>query len=244
MTNIIIIKLFNNSFNNLYKKKIIIYMSNYWNNNFLKHLQIDNVKIIFEVGARYGNESIKLKKIFKNSIVHSFECNPNTIDKCKKNLDNINNIFFNNFGLGEKEDNLPFYSYIKNNDGASSLLKRIDFDKTQVQTGIIKIKTLENYTNDNKIQNIDLLCMDVQGYELNVLKGAGDFIKNINFIIMEEPKPVINTSYLPNGVHSKYINSPTPQEIKEFMKEKGFIEIERIPENKIEDNVMYKNIKI
>jgi FkbM family methyltransferase len=219
-------------------------MSNYWDNIFLKHLQIDNIKTIFEVGARYGDESIKLKKTFNNSVVHSFECNPKTIDICKMNLDNINNIFFNNFGLGEKEDNLPFYSYIRNNDGASSLLKRIDFDNTQIQTGFIKIKTLENYTKNNKIQNIDLLCMDVQGYELNVLKGAGNFIKNINFIIMEEPKPIINTLYLPNGIHSKYINSPTSQEIKIFMKEQGFVEIERIEENKIEDNVMYKNIRI
>ena len=83
--------------------------------------------------------------------------------------------------------------------------------------------------------------MDVQGYEMNVLKGTGNFIKNINYIIMEEPKPIINTEYLPKNTHSKYINCPTSQEIKEFMLKNNFIEIERIAENKIEDNVMYKN---
>ena len=86
--------------------------------------------------------------------------------------------------------------------------------------------------------------MDVQGYELNVLKGAGNFIKNISYVIMEEPKLIINTHYLPSGIHSKYINAPTSQEIKAFMTEHGFVEIERIEENKIEDNVMYKNTKI
>ena len=60
---------------------------------------------------------------------------------------------------------------------------------------------------------------------------------------MEEPKQIINTQYLPSGVHSKYINAPSSQEIKAFMTEKGFLEIERIEENKIEDNVMYKNLK-
>lgn len=117
---------------------------------------------------------------------------------------------------------MPFYSYIKNNDGASSLLKRIDFNETQVQTGIIQIKTLENYVKTNNIEKIDILCMDVQGYELNVLKGAGDFINNINYIIMEEPKQIINSSYLPNGIYSKYINAPSSQEIKAFMTEKNF----------------------
>jgi FkbM family methyltransferase len=216
-------------------------MSNYWNSNFLKYLDINNVKTVFEVGARYGDESKKLMEIFPNSKIYSFECNPITIDKCKMNLYNINNIHFYDFGLGEKEEKLPFYSYIKNNDGASSLLKRIDFNTTQKQTGIVKIKRLQDFVYNKEIQNIDLLCMDIQGYELNVLKGAGDFIKKINYIIMEEPKPIPNTKYLPCGVYSQYINSPSSQEIKEFMVKHNFVEIERIKENEIEDNVMYKN---
>lgn len=220
-------------------------MSRYWDKSFLQHIEINDVKIVFEVGARYGLETIQLKNTFPNSIVHSFECNPNTINKCKTNLCGKDNIFFNDFGLGNKNENLPFYSYIaNNNDGPSSFLKRIDFNTTQKQTGIIEIKTLKNYVSHNKIENIDILCMDVQGYELNVLKGAEDFIKNINYIIMEEPKPIINLKYLPLGIHSKYINAPSSQEIKLFMKEHNFVEIERIEENKIEDNVMYKNIRI
>lgn len=216
-------------------------MSNYWENRFLKHLLISDIKTVFEVGARYGNETLKLSETFTNSLIYSFECNPNTIDKCKTNLSKNKHICFSDFGLGEKEENLPFYSYTKGNDGASSFLKRIDFDNTQEQTGIIKIKRLDDYVRNNNIQQIDLLCMDVQGYELNVLKGAGDFIRNIKYVIMEEPKPIINTNYLPDGIHSKYINAPSSQEIKEFMTSINFVEIERVEENKIEDNVMYKN---
>lgn len=215
-------------------------MTNYWDKSFLKHLNIDKVKVVFEVGARYGCETIELKKTFRNSIIHSFECNPKTIDICRKKLSNRKDIIFNDFGLGKINELRPFYSYIRDNDGASSLLKRIDFNATQINTGTITIKTLHDYVNNNNIKNIDILCMDVQGYELNILKGCRDFIKNINCIIMEEPKPIINTYYLPNGIHSKYINAPTSQQIKLFMKQNGFVEIERIEENKIEDNVMYR----
>jgi len=83
-----------------------------------------------------------------------------------------------------------------------------------------------------------------KGYELNILKGSDSFIKNIKFIIMEEPKSIINTSFLPQGIYLKYIHAPSAQEIKDFMITNNFIEIERIEENKIEDNVMYKNILI
>jgi hypothetical protein len=32
-------------------------MSNYWDSKFLKHIDVSNVKIVFEVGARYGSEN-------------------------------------------------------------------------------------------------------------------------------------------------------------------------------------------
>lgn len=83
--------------------------------------------------------------------------------------------------------------------------------------------------------------MDVQGFELNILKGANDLIHKIKYIIMEEPKAIVNPLYLPNNIYSKYINAPSSQEIRNYMTSKGFYEIQRIEENGIEDNVMYKN---
>lgn len=218
-------------------------MTNYWDKHFIEKIDC-SVKNIFEVGARYGNETLNLHKIFPFANIYSFECNPNTIDICKKNLENITNIYFEGYGLGDKVCKMPFYSYVKNNDGASSFLKRIDYEETQVETGIIEINTIEEVMNKYKINYIDLLCMDVQGYEINVLKGANKRINNIKYIIMEEPKPIINETYLPKNVYSKYINAPSSIEIKKFMKDNNFREIVRLSENNIEDNVMYRNNNI
>lgn len=216
-------------------------MTYYWDKNFIKYLDIDNIQFIVEVGARYGNESINLSKTFKNAIVYSFECNPKTVEICRKNLKPYKNIKFFDFGLGANECDLPFYSFLNNNDGASSLFKRIDFDKIQKMTGVVKIKTLKNILINDNIHSIDLLCMDVQGYELNVLKGCEDYLSKIKYIILEEPKKVINTKFLPENVYSKYHGAPSSDEIKQFMIKNNFIEIERLKENEIEDNVMYKN---
>jgi len=218
-------------------------MSSYYDNRFLQHLD-DNITTIFEVGARYGDESLQLSKIFNNARIYSFECNPRTVNLCKQNLENKKNIAFIPYGLGVKNENLPFYSYMLDNDGASSLFKRIDFTETQKETGIVEIKRLSDFVSENEIKNIDLLCMDVQGYELNILKGAGDFINKIRFVIMEEPKHIINETYLPKNVYSKYINAPSAKEISDFMIQHNFIEVARIEENYIEDNVMYKNMSL
>lgn len=217
--------------------------SNYWDENFLRHLDSD-LEIVFEVGARYGDESIILSEIFSNSQIYSFECNPLTLNLCREKLKEYSNINFFDHALGEENTILPFYSYIDNNDGASSLLKRIDCEKTQKKTGDILVKKLSDFVKENKIQKIDLLCMDVQGYELNVLKGAEKFLTNIKYVIMEEPNPIINKQHLPEDMHSKYIGSPTPNQIKDFMNNNGFFEIDRGIENLIEHNVMYKNILV
>jgi FkbM family methyltransferase len=216
-------------------------MTNYWDNQFLCHLETDKIKCIVEVGARYGDESIMMSSIFKESIVYAFECNPNTIDICKKNLVEHDRIKLFDVGLGEVETTLPFYSFTRDNDGASSLFKRIDFNETQQLSGYIKIQKLCDVMKNENVTHIDLLCMDVQGYELNVLKGCDTFLQNVKFIIMEEPKKVINTQFLPENCHSKYIGSPTPDDISTFMKKHNFVEIARIDENAIEDNVMYRN---
>ena len=218
-------------------------MTHYWDKKFLQHIKtIETINYVCEVGARYGDESIMLSTTFKNAKILAFECNPNTIAICKSKLMNYKNITFFDNGLGCIETEEPFFSYNNNNDGASSFLKRIDFNTTQKENGYIKIKTLSSILENENIPYIDILCMDVQGYELNVLQGCGDYLSKIEYIIMEEPKQIINTKYLPPDIYSKYINAPSSNEIKNFMNKHNFIEIERIEENKIEDNVMYKNI--
>ena len=217
-------------------------MTTYWDERFLRHLEGIDLKYIFEVGARYGDESIMLAKVFNTSQIYSFECNPNTLMTCVSKLKDYENITLFCHGLGEKEEVLPFYSYTRDNDGASSLHKRIDFEDTQELTGHVLIRTLQSVVSEHHIPHIDLLCMDIQGHELSVLKGSAEYLKNVNYIIMEEPKPVINTQFLPEGVHSKYLDTPTSSEIKKFMLKNNFVEIERIDENMIEDNVMYKRI--
>lgn len=218
--------------------------SKYWDTNFLRHLDVFSVKTVMEVGARYGDETLILKNKFPNADIFSFEPNPLTIEKCFSNLKNQDRINFFPFALGREKSKLPFYSYIKDNDGASSLFKRIDFEQCQKETGLVDVITIEDFVSTRDISHIDYLCMDVQGSELNVLRGAGNFLSKIKYIVMEEPNPIINTNYLPKGMHSVNIGSPSSQEIKSFMSSAGFIEIERNVENAIEDNVMYRNTKL
>lgn len=209
-------------------------MTTYWEPEFLKELKDVKVNVVFEAGARTGEETITLSNIFPHANVYSFECNPMVLQTTHEALSGRPNIHFFPHGLGDKNESLPFYSFVDGNVGASSLFKRTDFNRTQKETGYVDIVKLSDFVKKHDIHEIDLLCMDVQGYELNILKGAEDFIKKIKYMIIEEPKK--------NRLHKHYIGAPDAEEIQDFLKKHNFVEIARLQENLHEDNVMYKNI--
>lgn len=209
--------------------------------HFLRFMK-GSFDIIVEVGARYGDESILLSRQWPKARVYSFECNPKTVDVCRRAFTGQPNIKFFDNALGAEESSMPFYSYTEGNDGASSLLKRTDFYQTQRETGIIKIRRLENIMKEESIKFIDYLCMDVQGYELEVLKGLGSDIKNkVRYIMLECPALDPPKGFLPEGRHSKYDGAPSYLQIADFMQKAGFIKIHEQPENYIEVNQLWCN---
>ena len=133
-----------------------------------------------------------------------------------------------------------FYPYTQNNCGASSFFKRIDFDHTQITVENIRISTIKNEITKFKLKKIDLLFMDVQGFELKILKGCEDFIYNIKYILLEIPNKEINKNFLKEG-HSKYIGAPSRQEILIFLNDHNFKLEHSFYENELEENVLFKN---
>jgi len=92
-----------------------------------------------------------------------------------------------NLGLGESRGEAEFHlphgrknslRTKRGNRGRASRLGSIarkDFPgSVQVETVPVNVDTYENIVRDNHIEKVDLFVLDVEGYELEVLKGIGD----------------------------------------------------------------------
>ncbi len=192
----------------------------YLNTNFINNIDKNSVKLIFELGSRDLTDSIRLLNYYHNSKIYAFECNPDCLEECQKNYSKLENDLKKRLTLIENaiciEDGLtsfyPFDLTKYNNKGASSMLK-IDFSRRSADDPDynrenpqkeIKVNgtRLDTFIEKNNLKNIDMLCIDLQGYELKALKSMGEYLKNVKYIITECS---ITNTYV-GGAHFKDLN--------------------------------------
>jgi FkbM family methyltransferase len=136
----------------------------------------DKINVIFDVGCREDSEFINF-----NGEVHYFD----PINKFIENLKNQKNInkksYFNNFGLGNENNEIYYYPKF---ESFYDRTKSCGFSDNSNKI-LLSIKKGKDYVINNNINSIDFLKIDTEGFELNVLKGFGDFLKNIKIIQFE-----------------------------------------------------------
>ena len=164
--------------------------------NLLKNIEIRNV---FDVGAHKG-EFIKTVKKLKNiEKIYSFE--PQKKIYQKLNIFSIENkIFCFNFALGNnneirnlkinKKTSTSTFSDINNLSlwyKIKSFILRGSPKSSFIDEEKVNVMKLDDFCDDYKISNIDLLKIDTEGHEKQVLEGALNLIKEkkIKYILLE-----------------------------------------------------------
>lgn len=167
--------------------------------NFLKHIENKNEKfIIFDIGSRDCAQSIEFYNAFPNSKIYAFECNPNTLDICKKNIETYSDrITLIEGAVCDYDGNITFYpinqektitTWKDGNPGASSIFKSNgEYPiETYIQDKIItKCHRLDTVIDKYCISRVDIIWMDLQGAELLALKGLGNHLQNVKYIHTE-----------------------------------------------------------
>lgn len=191
----------------------------------------DDELIIFDVGACEGEDSVKFSRRFPNSKVYAFEPLPKNFEKIKNNLDKYvaTNINVSQVALSNKKGKSIFFVSSGRPQGtsendwdygnkSSSLLRPAKVKKVHEWLSFdeevsVKTSRLDQFMKDNKLTKIDFLYMDVQGAELMVLEGAGEFLKDIRAVWMEVESVEL------------YKNQPLKEDVEIFMQKNGFYKL-------------------
>ena len=136
---------------------------------------------VFDIGANLGWYSIFLAIIDNQKQIYSFEPIPETFSAFKRNIEinKVENITTINLALSNEEKEIEMF-YTPSLTGASSF-KNLQENATHTRS--IKTRTLDDFTQDSKIESIDFVKCDVEGAELLVIEGG---MKSI-----EKHKPIL-----------------------------------------------------
>jgi FkbM family methyltransferase len=189
----------------------------------------DESLIIFDIGACEGESSIQYSRLFPKAKIYAFEPLPANIQLIRDNFKkyNIENATYLNKALSSQNGHAEFYvssgqpenvletDWDFGNKSSSLLAPEKDLEKFGFLHFDKKIQvetlTLKTFCNSNNIKSIDFIHMDVQGAELMVLEGAGDFIASVKAIWLEVSK-----------LHF-YKDQPLENDIRDFMASNNFI---------------------
>jgi len=161
-------------------------------------------KIFIDAGANFGwYTTLFAKHAGDEGFVHAFEPVPTTFDNLQRNLDLMDhptNVKLNNLALGEAKSQAVINVFPGEPVGHASLSNH---DRTETIQFACEIIPLDDYLVANSVGNVDFVKVDIEGAELNFLKGAE--------LLLQQQKPPIflmemalnqtrNFGYLPNDL--------------------------------------------
>lgn len=184
-----------------------------WRNEFIKQnfysrcIEIAKqsglgIHCIYDIGANKGNWAREAKHYFPDAQFILFEANPIHYS----DLEKTGYKYFIQ-ALSDGDGVREFYSIGGTGD---SFYKEATVHYTNNTPLKINVKSLDSLCVSEKLQSPDFIKIDVQGSELDILKGGSLVCKGANFIFMECPIIEYN------------IGAPTLTDYVKFMADIGF----------------------
>jgi len=157
-------------------------------------LKLENFKVILDIGANFGVQTLQFANSFNKSKIFAVEPTKYAYDKLNKNL-KLNpqlskNIFIDQIFLSSKEKKIP-QSVYSSWDLKSFNEQHPKHKGSKKETSESRILTLDEYIASRKIENVDFIKLDVDGSELEVLKGGANFLKKYKPPIFMELAPYL-----------------------------------------------------
>jgi FkbM family methyltransferase len=183
-----------------------------------KHYNIKKGQVIVDIGANIGIFAVKAaKKVGESGKIIAIEPEKRNLEFLKKNVEanNLNNVIIIPEGVWSKRTAKKLF--LRGMGGHSFFRRSESYDD-------MNLDTLDNILKDLDIEKINFIKMDIEGAEIEALKGANTTLKK-------------KTSLAISGYH-KINGIPTYKAIISLLKKKGF---SVTPVKCTSPNTYYKN---
>jgi len=172
---------------------------------------------ILDAGASHGRISRKLLQLFPAAHVHAFEPQPRYRDRLAQLHES--EARFNPYFLALSDTEGTIDLQITRSPGVTSIFRPNQYLRTSCpeESAIVSVETVEMTTIDGWAKScgdipVQLMKFDIQGGELQALRGAGETLKNSTLLVYTEI--LFNPLYEGGSIYS---------EIDLLLRDSGFI---------------------
>jgi FkbM family methyltransferase len=179
-----------------------------WEEFLFIHYYLIKNSIVFDIGANMGFYTVWMSRsIGELGEIHSFEPDTKNFERLSQNIliNHFNGQFIpNNDAVSKINGKMKMTNGF---DGENHLVDSSYFGSSS----LINVVCLDDYCKQRNINRIDFIKIDVEGFELDVLKGGINLLtkKNIDVIQLELNRALINSG-------------TTQQEIISFVEQIGY----------------------
>lgn len=171
--------------------------------------------VIVDVGAHAGQFSKLFSKMAPAGHIYAFEPGAYALSILKKvkAVKRLNNVTIAPYGLSDSAGEAALHTPIKNSGSLGFGLSSLSADNNNRRTHAtsIALTTLDLFFEQNPPQKIDFIKADIEGWELNMLKGAQKTLARYRPAVMIE----INDDALVKAGASR-------QALLDFMQAQGY----------------------
>ena len=173
------------------------------------------IRGVIQIGAHYGEEIPLYKKNGIDDII-CFEPVPSSFEILKERSQSYATLF--RLAVGNENKRVTMNIETANSGQSNSILKPalhlIDYPDIVFNSEIeVEMVRLDDFLKIDPAK-FNFLNIDVQGYELEVLKGAEKTLRGIDYILCEVNRDAV------------YHGCPMVEEIDEYLKQFNFLRVE------------------
>jgi FkbM family methyltransferase len=137
---------------------------------------------VLDVGSNVGEVVLNFaRRAGPNGRVIGFEPNPTTLAKCRRNvsLNDVSNVELYPLALGDRPGEAILGRPAAGNAGADRVISS--------GSGVaVAITTLDLFADEQQLERVDVIKIDVEGFDLNVLRGSQRTIERFRPILFIE----------------------------------------------------------
>lgn len=138
---------------------------------------VNDISVIVDIGANVGYFSKLCQQMFPHALIYAIEP-----------IEQIYHCLVKNFAESSG-DVKAFQMALSDKQGKAKM--RFNPDSSAIsqisETGEVdvEVETLDNFSDRNKIDYIDILKIDTETFEAHVLRGARNILKNVRYLFIE-----------------------------------------------------------